>query len=183
MEADFIKSLEQLEAKKKVIDEQSNISQEINSIVELDQRIGLLLKEIRNLKQSVEDQSNITYSTCDKLEPSYKVLQKTSELFELNQALTKLNRLCQRFDKIQISVRRLSHPNANGCRNSSIKNNNENRGDEFDEDIPVSVQIILEVADSFEKTYQPLEKILNQRDDLPYVHYAEKIKKLKESLM
>lgn len=177
MEADFLKSLEQLEAKKRKINEQANLTRECNSILELDQRIGLLLKEIKNLKRNVEEQSNITFSTRDKLEHSYKILQKTSELSKMNESLTKLNSLCRHLDKVQKSC-----PIASGSRKSSIRSNNEVNGSEIDEDTPLSVQLILGVADKFERTYQPLESILKIRQDLPYVHYAEKSRKLKDSL-
>lgn len=178
MEADFIKILEQLEAKKKVINEQSNLMRECGSLSELDQRIGLLLKEIRTLKQNMGELSDMTFTTCDKLETPYKVLQKSSELSNINEALTKLIRLCKRLDKIQES-----YPIATGGRKLSIKGDNEAiNGSEIDEDTPLSIRLTLEVVDNFERAYQPLENILKTRKDLPYVHYAERVRKLKDSL-
>lgn len=174
MDLDFNKSLEQLESKKKALNEQSDLTNECNSIIELDHRIGLLLREIRNLKQDIEEQSNLICTTSDKLAPSDKILQKTSDLFDLTQNLTKLNRLCRLIDKIQVQKQLCPDRKPSPKSDSEIQLSNE------EDDIPLSFKKTLKIVDKFDDVYLPLEGVLSLRKDLPYVHYAEKARVLRD---
>lgn len=178
MDIDLAKALEQLEIKKRSINSDSDLSKECKSIRELDRRLGLLLKGIRTLRTGVEEQSTFTANTCDKLTSSGRILERTSQVFELSAKLTTLNRLCRRIDRIQAFNVPNDHLETNGRRSSLVKENSSINWDENDE---LTLQIS-EIIENFEAAYQSIESVLSQRHDLPYALYAAKVRMLKSAL-
>lgn len=190
MDTDLSKSLEQLQIKKKSINLDADLSRECKSIVELDGRLALLLNEIQSLRRSVNEQSLFVDEKCDLLSPSYRNLERTSQLFEFSAQLTKLNRLCKRIDKIQAFRANQQHLiDPMNLKSGLMKANNENLAekdtnidegvDDYDDEITSQA---LEISRQFEFVYKPLEDLLSKRSDLPYVSYANKVRNLLASL-
>lgn len=190
MEDDLVKELEQLEIEKQSVNANVDLSKECSSIVELNNRISLLVEQIKSLRTGNEEHGHLLSKLCDNLSTPCKSLKRTSELFDLSAELTKLNRLCRRYDTIKtfynVAINHLNNnvsTNLSG-RKSSLTIRDEsgckllNENNDYDSLAPQ----ILEVAENFEISYKPLENILTQRVDLPYVHYANNIRSLKVAL-
>lgn len=182
MDIELAKSLEQLEVKKKTVNTESDLTKECMTIIELDHRIGLLLKEVKNLRNSIDEQSAFICNNCDQIEPNYNVLRRASRVFDLASELTKLNRLCRRFNNSDHIFKFLANDTDQNqvipesvVRRASLtkKNGHTNEDDEL------TGQILNETIEKFESIYQPLEAILSKRNDLPYATYANKVRRLK----
>lgn len=188
MDVDISKSIEELEAKKRSINLDADLTRECKSIIELDSRLGLLLNEIRTFRDSVQEQSKFIDDKSDVLEPSYKGLMRTSLVFKLTAQLIKLNRLCKRLDKINAFGDHQSSPSLSSIRSSQVENTgieiaqNENNGIELADDDQQRDQI-LDLLEQFEETYIPLEEELSRRKDLPYVSYATRARNFKAKLV
>lgn len=187
MDIDISKSIEELEAKKRSINLDADLTRECKSIIELDNRLGLLLNQIRTFRDSVQEQSKFIDDKSDVLEPSYKGLVRTSLVFELTAQLIKLNRLCKRLDKINVFGNHQRCPSLSNIRSSQVEAigtespQNENDIAELADDDQQTNQI-LELLEQFEETYKPLEEELSRRQDLPYVSYATKARNFRAAL-
>lgn len=163
------KTLEQLEIKKRLVNEETDLTKECQSIEELNRRIGILLNEITNLKNTIDEQNDFISQTCDNLLPDYKILNKASEISNLTTQLTRLDRLCRRIDSSRALGCKHDESKSLGGRASSTNvDGNEN--------VELSDQEI-EMLKTFETTYKPLENLLSRRKDLPYESYANNVRK------
>lgn len=180
MDTDLSKTLEQLRAKKKSINIDANLTRECGSIIELNDRLSLLLNEVQSLHKSVQEQSEFVADSCDALKPSHKILKRSCELFEFLAQLTKLNRLCKRIDKIQAFECHQQHLGFHNIKSSPDEDvvgsaQSENDVEGCDDELTSQ---ILEISRQFELVYKPLEELLSKRQDLPYVSYANKVRNL-----
>lgn len=182
MDTDLSKALEQLQAKKKSINLDVDLTRECKSIIDLNERLALLLNEIQTLRKGVQEQSLFVSDNCDLLRPSHKNLERTSQVFEFSAQLTKLNRLCKRIDQIQAFKHHHQHLGSSNNKSSLVKDNvdltqdgtNADEGvDDCDDEM---TNRILDISRQFEVVYKPLEGLLSERLDLPYVSYANKAK-------
>lgn len=180
MDSDIVKELKKLEDKKQEVNAQTDLTKHCDSLVALDNRVGRLLDEIRALHLRIERGFSFMENKWDRLGPSYKTLQRTSDALDLVISLTKLNRLCRRID---------TNPNLTcssegtlSLKKTSALNSGENEENVDDNDDKMTLQMILNLFNSFERIYKPLEDILSKRLDLPYIAYATKVRNLKESI-
>ena len=162
------------------------MSKECESVVELDRRIELLLDEIKGLRASIEEESNFVGGVCNQLVGSQKSLDTTSEIFDVIVRLIKLNKLCKRIDKSPIfriqdstcltTPMATQQPHQSSATSSDVMVNDNDNGTDM------ARQSKLEMIETFESTYAPLENILSQRPDLPYANYANLVRTMKLSL-
>lgn len=177
MDIDLVKRLEDLEIEKRKVNASIDLSKECSSICELDNRIALLLEKISAIREIGEKHGRLVAKSCDKLLEPYNVLVRTSQIFDLSAELTKLNRLCRQFDKIKDFYNfPINHLDNNKQQPNGLSGNNNSL------DSPQAHQM-LEVIEKFHSFYAPLEDVLSQRLDLPYVHYANNMRSLKAVLM
>lgn len=183
---DLIKSLEQIEAKKKAINAEANLTSETRSIRELDKRVAVLMNELRHLRGTVLDEEQFVTETCARLAPSAKSLDRTSQLFEIMSHLMTLNRLCKQIDRNKLleMVHSTDNQSDHLDKRSLARESNMSISIQAVEDYNEEMrhQRAKEIIREFEIVYKPLDIVLDQRKDLPYVAYANKVKKLKESL-
>lgn len=195
MDVELARSLEQLETQKRLVNGEVDLTHECESIVELSNRISLLLDEVKSLRNNLAEESAIISANCDKLEPSYSNLVRTSQVFDLSSKLTKLNRVCRRIDSSRLCKSILDPGTGhqqlesisnqpNGGRPSLVRNNGDEVNEyDADDDELQPAQVIHELVEQFEEAYQPLEALLFRRQDLPYGLYANKVKDLKASVI
>lgn len=93
-----IKSLEELDARKRTINSEANLDRECQLIRELNDKITGLAGKIEDLHTNIKEQHSVLDINCEKLSGSNHVLSRTIEAFELSSKLTRLNRMCLRLD-------------------------------------------------------------------------------------
>lgn len=93
-----IKSLEELDARRRTINSEANLDQECQLIRELNDKIANLADKIKDLHSDTTEQHSILDINLEKLTGLNQVLSRTSKAFEVSSRLTKLNRLCNRLD-------------------------------------------------------------------------------------
>lgn len=155
MEADFTKSLEQLQIKKKAI---KDLSKECDAIVELNDKISSVSDQIHDLVDRVGQQRNFIEGTCDHLRSSFQTLSQTSRMLDVINDFRKLNKICQRLHN------HLGLPSSKAMDPSLIAPGTE--GSKLKQD--------------FSDIYKLYENALSKRLDLPYISYASKLEGLSE---
>lgn len=184
MDTDISRALEQLQAKKKSINSDVDLTRECKSIIDLNERLATLLNEIQTLRKGVQEQSQFVGDNCDLLRASHRNLERTSQVFEFSAQLTKLNRLCKRIDQIQAFKHHQQQLGSSINKSSLVKDNadlNQAEASVDDCDDEMTNQI-LDISRQFEVVYKPLEGLLSKRPDLPYVSYANKAKNFTAAL-
>lgn len=180
MDSDILKALGNLEEKREKINLNTDLTEYCDKIEKLDRNVGKLLDRVRAVHFRLEQRFSFMENKWDRLGPPYKILQRTSDALDLVIELTKLNRICRRID----TNPNLCHTEEGKLilRSSSSFNGGEN-DENFDENgARMAELMVVELVNSFEAAYNPLEEILSSRQDLPYVAYATKVRHLKEPL-
>lgn len=93
-----IKSLEELDVRKRVINSETNLDRECQVIRDLNDKIVGLADKIKDMHDNIKEQNSVLDINCEKLAGSNHVLSRTSEAFEISSRLTRLNRICHRLD-------------------------------------------------------------------------------------
>lgn len=156
MESELVKSLEQLELKKKEI---KDLSKESHAITELNNRISSLSSQIYRLSIDVKDHKDFIHKTCDNLGKTFYIIEQSSQMLDIVNALIKMNKICPRLDRYLESVTRNSK--------NYLKLENDLEGSRL--------------IEAFEQTYLPFQDTLSRRLDLPYHSYAKRIRELRAS--
>lgn len=171
MDTDLIKSLEQLEIEKKILNQNADLTKEYEAIIELDHRLTQLLERIRTINGTVHENYAFVMEKCDKLSPLNLALKKLNRISDLSNQLAKLNQLCKRIDNNHIFKSLLVGRRPSLRRDDSEESEQEAR-----------LQLTRDLIESFEAAYKPVEAILSSRSDLPYISYANRVRQLKSSL-
>lgn len=177
MATELNNSLQQLESRRKELVSKADLTDEVASITELDSRLGLLLEEVKNLRENVDEDSTFVDSNCDKLGLSYRTLEKASQVFDVNSSLIELNRLCFRIDRIRVfNLPEQEYQQQPQQQQDRRLSSNPNDIDEM------TVHEAKDVITKFENLYKPFESVFNERLDLPYSNYAARVRKVKSYL-
>lgn len=181
MDSEIALALNQLQERKYALETGTELRDKCSVIFELNQRVVSLLDEIHKLQAEVNGILGLE-DKWDKLGQPYLVLVRTSHALDMLIGLSKLNKICRRID---------SNPNLEHSKNGEkitikLRRMASNKLSEIDdpidkidpEDMPTILQV-LDLLDDFESNYEPLEKVLSIREDLPYLKYSKKIRRLK----
>lgn len=179
MDTDITNSLDQLEKRKQHINNQTDLQDECNSLIDLDNRVSTLLSEIQTLHVDVEQRYDFIENNLAQLSPSNKALQRAATSLDLVTELSKLNRICRR---IETSPNIDKSPD-NSCLSIKLFGNDDNpNDDQVESNDRIVHYFVRQMIDDFEQHYRPLESILSKRQDLPYHSYATKVRNLKASM-
>lgn len=207
-----MKSLDELNARKQLINSEVDLEKECQSIRELDGNINQLDEKIRTLHESVKYYDNLLSTTCEKLAAPNRILSRAIKAYELTSRLTNLNRLCRRLDTspclkyieslegTESAGNKSSVPGSNtvesansnstrlneGPKNSK-SNDVEDEEEDNDEGLVVDKKAVMKIVQDlvveFEQIFSgELKSIVEKRLDLPYVHYNSVIKRAKQSI-
>lgn len=181
MEEELISALSQVEAKKRSFNAGTDLSKECQSIRELDKRIMTLLTEIDDLKVNISEKNTFVASTCDKLMNTNRILKCTSKITEICLTLGNLNRLCNRIDRLGSFTNKIFSVSSQGTSNKDRTKSSDQPDQKYpqppvhNEDTSMLLNMVADTCNEFERNYLPLKAILEERKDLPYAGYWNKI--------
>lgn len=174
MDTNIASELNQLQEKRQAVNIETDLRGHCDALIRMDQKVSVMLEDIRNLHVDLDERFGFVEDVWEQLEQPYKTLKRVDEALDLMIVLHKLSKVCRRIDT---SPYLCLTPEGQLVLKRSLHNNDGQDDENIDErDDKMTLEMVQELLDSFESTYNPLENLLSKRLDLPFIAYATKVR-------